>query len=429
MSTARSSSLAVLRQKNDIQHRRIDTLQQRCTVLEQRESLNLSAFEEQVWSRVLALQRESAELELIASQWRARCAEKELELADARSSTEELQTKIDWMDALFAEEQRKWIGALEEMERAAPSGDSEDGQQRNDSSLLRASREETEEAEREANSLREQVERLTRELHAVQRELEEARAMGSDPSATGAGKRRAARSGKSARHEVEENARDNWTPASSPAASAPAVERDPTSLAPSSTDEVVVVKRTRKRRISFADQVVASPPSTAAAAATASERALDDSPRECRGAEEVNARDGARGSVDDHEDDGVKADACDAAPHAGWRAAQVNAQQQQPSSPSPPSRRTTSAAARGKQRQTSHSGGDHGADGGSGGGDGGERAAADAAARPAAAAPAAGVAKCTSAAAAVGKKKLFSFATSSRLMVPKLKAPPARMQR
>ncbi|KAF6002985.1 hypothetical protein F1559_002026 [Cyanidiococcus yangmingshanensis] len=115
-----------------ISDRQIACLRATCVALREHSRWEYAALERGVEVAFLGLQRENAELELIASQWRRCCAEQEWacikareEVQQSQERVQELEEKMELMDMLYAEEQRRWqqvVASLEaEVERLRKS--------------------------------------------------------------------------------------------------------------------------------------------------------------------------------------------------------------------------------------------------------------------------------------------------------------------
>jgi hypothetical protein len=106
-----------------ILQKQVACLEATCETLREHSQREYAALEKSVAQAFTALQRENAELELIASQWRRCCAEQQWagivahqELVKERARVRELEEKIELMDLLYAEEQRRRQQALASME-------------------------------------------------------------------------------------------------------------------------------------------------------------------------------------------------------------------------------------------------------------------------------------------------------------------------
>ena len=165
----------------------VDTLKGRLRVAEKWSTQRYSSLESRATESILALQREARELELIATQWRVRCAEKEAQLASVHEVMEGMreeircaEEKIALMDALFVEEQGTWAEALRALEaecerlrtREAPMREKVEGEKREQNSKRRQASRETAEKAR------------VKDMEAQVRALEEELALARQASAT-----------------------------------------------------------------------------------------------------------------------------------------------------------------------------------------------------------------------------------------------------
>jgi hypothetical protein len=106
-----------------LSNKQIACLRSTCVALREHSRREYAALEQSVEAALLGLQRENAELELIASQWRRCCAEQEWacikareEVGQAQARVRELEEKMQLMDILYAEEQSRWQQTVASLE-------------------------------------------------------------------------------------------------------------------------------------------------------------------------------------------------------------------------------------------------------------------------------------------------------------------------